>query len=243
MEAPVTENHRPPAPVSQSSKGPVRWRAALLGVESRWPAFAAVIAIIAVQARLGRSLQLQPEWVLSGLAAVLLVVSVGFYVLPRKPDRLARAVAVGLAGVLVIANASSFGLLARGVFLGSALTPIELLTSGVALWVTNVLVFAIVYWELDGDGPEARLQRRREFPDFVFPQQQKQQNQEELAHADWQPTFGDYLYVSLTNGTAFSPTDTMPYTRRAKLAMGVQSLLSFAIAAVLLARAVNIARG
>jgi uncharacterized membrane protein len=239
----MTENRRPSPATSPAPKRPTGWRAALTGAESRWPAIAAVIVIIAIQARLGRSLQLQPEWLLSGLAAVLLVASVGFYVLPKKPDRLARAVAISLAGVLVIANASSFALLARGVFLGSHLSPIELLMSGVALWVTNVLVFAIVYWELDGGGPEGRLQRRREFPDFVFPQQQKQQNQEQLTRADWEPSFGDYLYVSLTNGTAFSPTDTMPYTRRAKLAMGIQSLLSFSIAAVLVARAVNIAKG
>lgn len=149
--------------------------------------------------------------------------------------------AVGLACVLVIANVASLAMLVRGVFQGSGLSPLGLLASGVTLWGVNVLIFAIVYWELDGDGPEARLQRRREHPDLVFPQQQA--DQEGLTNTDWQPSFGDYLYVALTNGTAFSPTDTMPYTRRAKLAMGVQSTLSFAIAALLVARAVNIAKG
>jgi hypothetical protein len=218
-----------------------RVRRAVLGAESRWPAFLAGAIIIVGQARLASSLQLRPVWALPGVAAVLLVASIAFYLAPTKPDRLARAVSVGLAAVLVIANTGSLALLVRGVFLGSALSPLELLTSGVALWVVNVLIFAIVYWELDGGGPEARLERRRDFPDFVFPQQQA--DQEKLARDDWRPSFGDYLFVSLTNGTAFSPTDTMPYTRRAKLAMGVQSLLSFAIAAVLVARAVNIARG
>ena len=217
-----------------------RWRRALLGAESRWPAFAAIIVIIAGQARLSTSLQLQPVWLLPGLAAVLLVASVGFYVSPVRLDRSQRATSVGLALVLVLANVGSLGMLVRGVFFGSSLSPIGLLASGVVLWVVNVLVFAIVYWELDGGGPERRLERRREHPDLVFPQQQA--DQEKLARADWQPSFGDYLYVSLTNGTAFSPTDTMPYTRRAKLAMGVQSVLSFAISALLVARAVNIAR-
>jgi uncharacterized membrane protein len=104
----------------------------------------------------------------------------------------------------------------------------------------NLLVFAIVFWELDGGGPEPRLECRADHPDFVFPQQQPDEG--DLAPADWQPAFGDYLYVSLTNATAFSPTDTMPYTRRAKLVMGVQSVMSFAIAALLVARAVNIAK-
>ena len=143
--------------------------------------------------------------------------------------------------MLVIANIGSFILLARAVFLGSTLTPTDLLASGVALWVVNVLVFAIVYWELDGGGPEARLERRHDFPDLVFPQQQP--DQEKLTATGWEPSFGDYLYVSVTNGTAFSPTDTMPYTKRAKLAMGVQSVLSLAIAAIVVARAVNIAKG
>jgi Protein of unknown function (DUF1345) len=232
---------RPSQPPSHPSRPGARWLGALLGAESRWPAFAAALVIIVGQARLASSLQLQPVWLLPGLAAVLLIASIGFYVSPAKPDRFARAVSVGLAGVLVIANAGSFAMLVRDVFLGSKLTPIDLLANGVSLWVVNVLIFAIVYWELDAGGPEARLEHRRDHPDLIFPQQQA--DQEKIARADWQPSFGDYLYVSLTNGIAFSPTDTMPYTKRAKLAMGVQSVLSFAIAAVLVARAVNIARG
>lgn len=218
-----------------------QWRRVLLGAESRWPAFAAVLVIIVGQARLASSLQLRPVWLLPGLAAVLLLVSIGFYISPAEPGKLERAISIGLASVLVIANAGSLVMLVRGVFLGSALSSADLLADGVVLWVVNVLVFAIVYWELDGGGPEERLEHRREHPDLVFPQQQA--DQEHLTRADWQPSFGDYLFVALTNGTAFSPTDTMPYTKRAKLAMGVQSILSFAIAAVLVARAVNTARG
>lgn len=233
--------HRPPAPVGTPSSSATRWRRVLLGAESRWPAFVAVAVIIAGQARVASSLLLQPVWLLPGAAGLLLLVSVGFYVAPAKPGRLERAVSIGLAAVLVITNLASLAMLVRGVFFGSGLSPIDLLSTGVALWVINVLVFAIVYWELDGDGPEARLESRREHPDLVFPQQQA--DQEELTASDWRPSFGDYLFVSLTNGTAFSPTDTMPYTRRAKLAMGVQGTLSFAIAALLVARAVNIARG
>jgi hypothetical protein len=216
-------------------------RRALLGAESRWPAFAAAVVIVVGQSLLASRMQLQPVWLLPSIAAALLVASVGFYISPPKPGRLARVVSVGLASVLVIANIGIFVTLARDVFLGSPLTPTDLLASGVALWVVNVLVFAIVYWELDGGGPEARLERRHDFPDLVFPQQQA--DQEKLTNAGWEPSFGDYLYVALTNGTAFSPTDAMPYTKRAKLVMGVQSLLSFAIAAIVVARAVNIAKG
>ncbi|HEY5432246.1 MAG TPA: hypothetical protein VIL06_02425, partial [Coriobacteriia bacterium] len=217
------------------------WRRALLGAESRWPAFAAAFVIVIGQSLLASRLQLQPVWLLPSVAAVLLVASVGFYISPSKPDRLARVVSVGLVTVLVVTNIGSFIMLARDVFLGSALTPTDLLASGVSLWVVNVLVFAIVYWEMDGGGPETRLERRHEFPDLVFPQQQA--DQEKLTRSGWEPSFGDYLYLALTNGTAFSPTDAMPYTKRAKLAMGVQSVLSLAIAAIVVARAVNIAKG
>ena len=234
------ERHSPQTGPPASRKA-VSWRRSLLGADSRWPAFAAAIVIVVGQSLLASRLQLRPVWLLPGTAAVLLVASVGFYLSPSKPGRLARLVSVGLAAVLVIANVGSFVLLARAVFLGSTLTPTDLLASGVSLWVVNVLVFAIVYWELDGGGPEARLERRHEFPDLVFPQQQA--DQQKLTRGGWEPSFGDYLYVALTNGTAFSPTDTMPYTKRAKLAMGVQSLLAFAIAAIVVARAVNIAKG
>ncbi len=238
----MTQDRRhAPHPARRDSGAPAQWRRALLGAESRWPAFAAAAVIVVGQSLLASRLQLQPVWLLPGIAAVLLATSVGFYISPAEPSRIDRVVSVGLAAVLVIANIGSFVLLARAVFLGSTLTPTDLLASGVALWVVNVLVFAIVYWELDGGGPEARLERRHDFPDLVFPQQQA--DQEKLTAPAWEPSFGDYLYVALTNGTAFSPTDAMPYTKRAKFAMGVQSLLSFAIAAIVVARAVNIAKG
>lgn len=217
------------------------WRRAMLGAESRWPALTASLAIIVGQALLSERLQLQPVWLLPGLAAVLLIASIAFYVHPGKPTRLDRAVSIGLVGVLVVANVGSFGLLARGVFLGSGLSALELLASGVTLWVVNMLIFAIVFWELDGGGPEARLVKKRDLPDFVFPQQQA--DQQGIAPAGWEPSFADYLYLAVTNGTAFSPTDAMPYSHRAKLSMGVQSLLSFGIAALLVSRAVNIAKG
>lgn len=230
-----------PQPPSRVLRSRMRRRFVLVGVESRWPEFVAAIAVVAGQTQLAGSLQLQPAWVLPGVAGALLVVSIGFYISPKKPGGLERMISIVFACVLVIANMGSLVALVRDVFTGSSLQPIDLLLSGIALWVVNVLVFAIVYWELDGGGPEARLEQREGFPDFVFPQQLDHGGL--LAPADWRPSFGDYLYISLTTATAFSPTDTMPYTKRAKFSMGVQSVFSFAIAAVLIARAVNIAQG
>ena len=210
--------------------------------ESRWLAFAAVVVIIAGQTWVGASLSFRPVWLLPAIAGILLLASVAIYIPSRTvPSRVARALSLVLVGVLVVANVVSLVLLVRGVFVGSRLSPTGLLLAGAALWVVNVAVFALIYWELDGGGPEARADGYRSYPDLVFPQQQ--QDQQGLAPSDWKPTFPDYIYVSLTSATAFSPTDAMPYSKQAKLVMGIESTISFAIAAMLVARAINIAHG
>lgn len=210
--------------------------------ESRWPAFGAALVVIASQAWVSSALEFRPAWLLPLISAVLLGASVAIYIPEREtPSKIARGVSAALVGVLVLVNVVCLGLLIEGVFVGSALQPGGLLLAGLALWVTNVAVFALVYWELDGDGPESRSDGYPDYPDLVFPQQQS--DQEGLAPADWKPMFPDYLYVSLTAATAFSPTDAMPYSKRAKLAMGLESSICFAVLAMVVARAVNIAKG
>ena len=211
--------------------------------ESRWPAFGAAIVVIAGQTWVAVSLSLSPVWLFPIISALLLVVSVAVYLPPRtEPSPLMRALAVSLVGMLVIANAVSLVQLVSDIFGGgSGLDPIGLLLVGIVLWVVNIAIFALVYWELDGDGPEVRADGYRDFPDLVFPQQQS--DQQGLAPANWKPTFPDYVYVSLTAATAFSPTDAMPYSKRVKLVMGAESTMSLAIVAMIVARAINIARG
>jgi uncharacterized membrane protein len=211
--------------------------------ESRWPAFGAAVVIIAGQAWVAASLSLRPVWLFPVISAVLLVASVVVYLPQRtEPSPLMRALGVSLIGMLVIANAVSLVELVRNIFVGvSGITPVGLLLVGIVLWIVNIAIFALVYWELDGDGPDMRADGYRDFPDLVFPQQQP--DQQGLAPANWKPTFPDYVYVSLTAATAFSPTDTMPYTKRVKLVMGVENIMSLAIIAMIVARAINIAQG
>jgi uncharacterized membrane protein len=211
--------------------------------ESRWPAFGAAVVVIAGQAWVAASLALQPVWLFPAVSAVLLVASVAVYLPARtEPSRLMRGLAASFIGILIAANAVSLVQLVRNIFVGkSVLEPLGLLLVGIVLWGVNIVIFAFVYWELDGGGPEARADGYRDYPDLVFPQQQS--DQQGLAPADWKPTFPDYLYVSLTAGTAFSPTDTMPYSRRVKLVMGIESTMSLTIVAMIVARAINIARG
>src|SRR5439155_7990760 len=110
----------------------------------------------------------------------------------------------------------------------------RLLLNGCAIWFTNVIVFALWYWEIDRGGPAARANARAVHPDFLFAQMAAP----ELADHDWEPTFIDYLYLSFTNSTAFSPTDTLPLSRWAKLAMMFQSAVSLVTVALVVARAV-----
>jgi hypothetical protein len=104
------------------------------------------------------------------------------------------------------------------------------------VWVANVIVFALWYWELDRGGPRQREADGGDTPDFLFPQMTDAKD----LMPGWQPAFSDYLYTSTTNATAFSPTDTLPITGKAKLLMSAQSLSSFVLVVLVTARAVNI---
>ena len=112
----------------------------------------------------------------------------------------------------------------------------SLILTAMNIFFTNIIIFGLLYWEIDAGGPVRRTADNVRERDFSFPQMQNP----ELAPVGWLPTFIDYLYVSLTNATAFSPTDTMPLTRQAKLLMGVQSLVSLTTVALVASRAVNI---
>ena len=135
-----------------------------------------------------------------------------------------------------LANAASVILLARFLLKGGAAGGTELLIAAINIFFTNIIVFGLWYWELDAGGPTCRHFGETRTRDFLFPQY----DVKSVAPVDWRPTFVDYLYVSMTNGTAFSPTDTLPLTHRAKLLMGSQALISLLTLALVAARAVNI---
>ena len=210
--------------------------------ESRRPVWVAALLIIGGQTWVVHSLALHPVWVFPVVSTALLVAVIAVYETSDAPRPLARGLSYALSAVLVAANALGLVLLVEGVFIGSALSAAGLLTTGLALWVADVAVFALIYWEVDGGGLESRAAGYPgRYPDLVFPQQQGGQGS--CIPPAWKPRFYDYVYVSLTGAIAFSPTDAMPYTLRAKLVMGTENVLSFATLAVVVARAVNIAHG
>jgi uncharacterized membrane protein len=213
------------------------WRRVTRG-ETRLPVTLAVLAAISMLAALPDRIAPHPRWLLPGLAFLLLV---GLTVAnPTRIDRQSRAlrtVSLVLIAVISIANAATAARLIVDLVRGTGIrTPGELLLTGAAIWLTNVIVFGLWYWEFDRGGPAARAHAVKPYPDLLFPQMTAQ----ELTPPDWEPEFVDYLYLSFTNATAFSPTDVMPLSRWAKLTMMAQSAVSLTTVALVIARAVNI---
>ena len=207
--------------------------------EPRWPPTLAVLVATVLQVVL-------PDRVISGLGPRWLVPAIeGALVLalyvanPRHISgeaRYARIGSVSLIAVVNIANLVSLGELVNSLISGSTRAAGRaLIFASVPIWLTNVIVFALWYWELDRGGPAARLSTAHRAPDFLFPQMVTPE-----AAPGWAPSFLDYLYTSYTNATAFSPTDTMPLSAWAKLLFMVQSLASLLTVALVVSRAVNI---
>jgi hypothetical protein len=206
--------------------------------ESRVAATIAVLVVIGLQFWLPDRLTVRPAAVVPGVALVLLVVLI--VANPVRIDREAqwlRWASLGLSGLLSLATAWSVYRLVEGLIDGKLSNdPGVLLSSGAGVWLTNVLVFALWYWEFDRGGPAARAHGRKKHPDLLFPQMQIGK----LAARDWEPEFADYLYLAFTNATAFSPTDVMPLSRWAKMMMTVQAAISFVTGILVIARAVNV---
>ena len=213
------------------------WRRVTQG-EPRLPVSLTVAAAIALQLALPDSVAPHPRWLLPSVAGLLLI---GIFAAnPRRIDRPSprlRIASLILIGVISLANGWSAARLIDRLVNGTASKdPATLLATGAAIWLTNIVVFALWYWEFDRGGPVARAQASSRYPDFLFPQMATP----ELAPPHWEAAFVDYLYVSFTNATAFSPTDVLPLSRWAKLAMMAQSLVSVSTVALVIARAVNI---
>jgi uncharacterized membrane protein len=215
------------------------WRRRTPG-EHRWPATLSVIAAIALQLLLSnRYNRPLPHYLLPALEGALLIgLAIANPVRIERRTELVQLASVALVLLITAANAISAVLLIHAIIKEPAATsqPLPLLTAGASIWATNVIAFALWYWEFDSGGPVRRAEGAAEHPDFMFPQMTEPQ----LAPHDWKPRFADYLYLSFTNATAFSPTDVMPLARWAKLTMLVQSAVSLAMGALVIARAVNI---
>jgi uncharacterized membrane protein len=162
---------------------------------------------------------------------------------PGRIDRRSPALQrlmVALLVVMTVGTVTSVTVLAVDILAGvEGVTATVLLGRGAAIWFENVILFSLWYWQFDRGGPAERAAGTAVPPSFAFPENATP----ELAPAGWRPAYPDYLYLAYTNATAFSPTDTLPVRRWAKLTMMVQSTLSLVIAILVLARAINILPG
>jgi uncharacterized membrane protein len=198
----------------------------------RWPSYVALLIIGALYAVISGTLTLGPRAFLLGLVAVLLVPLLSAHQTGRH--RFAHLLSLGLVGLVTAAVIGSVFLLISNSFGGRTPAP-TLLQDAALLWIINVVTFAVWYWSVDGGGPARRHREGHVSEDFLFPQM----NYDGKTTRAWSPDFLDYLFLAFNTSTAFSPTDTAVLSRRAKVLMMVQALLSLLILAVLVSRAVN----
>ncbi len=207
--------------------------------EPLWHIEIAVFLAVGLQLLLSDSLTIGPKNLLAILELSLLI---GLRLTaPVVHDLASEARRLGglmLTALVAFTNISSLALVCNALVSGQTeLTGRQLIVSAVSIFLTNIILFGLFYWQLDGGGPGGRGTHRPPV-DFLFPQMNTPEKVTE--EIDWQPTFFDYLYVSITNATAFSPTDALPLTHRAKFFMSIQGLVSLATVAIVAARAINI---
>jgi hypothetical protein len=208
--------------------------------ELRWPVTVTTAVAVGLQMAVpDRLVLVHPSWVLPATQGALLIVLV--VANPHRinnESRALRLLALTFAALLSLANLWSLARLAIGITQGTTgTTPSHLLITGALIWLTNVIVFGLWYWEFDRGGPVARALNTKQYPDFQFVQMV---SPPVMVPPDWEPHFVDYLYLAFTNAAAFSPTDVMPLSRWAKIAMTVQSAISIVTVALVVSRAVNI---
>jgi hypothetical protein len=204
--------------------------------EQRWTVLAVIAIAIGIQLALPDKFVLRPRTAAPSLEAALCLVLAIRNPGPLQVDRpILRRLSLLLVGILAITNAVSTGLLVHAIVTAEQVSAAKILASGAGIWLTNVIAFALWYWEFDRGGPVARAAGGRGRTDFLFPQMS-----DPRLDPHWSATFIDYLYVSFTNSTAFSPTDTMPLSRWAKLLMLAQALISLVTVGLVAARAIGL---
>ena len=204
--------------------------------EPRWPALVALAALTGIFSALPDSMTPGPRWMLLGV--VLALITPSMIALRLGHSRINQVLGYLVSTVVTLAMILSLALLMRGLP-GKSEGPEQLLRSAGVLWISNVLVFALWYWRLDGGGPHQRDQRSRHSDGaFLFPQMAEPTPS--LRARNWSPHFIDYLFLAFNTSTAFSPTDTPVLSRWAKLLTMIQSLISLLIVAILVSRAIGL---
>jgi hypothetical protein len=207
--------------------------------ESRWPPALTMVFVLCLMAVLPGHVTALPVWISYVAAAAVLVpmAAVGLTGGNTLWLGIERTMIIMLAGAYVANTIAELADMIGVITLHpKGNNAFSLLSSSVAIWVANVLMFSLLYWQIDRGGPYARASKSSAKPDWVFPQPA---TPEDLP-PDWRPLFLDYLYLGYNTATAFSPTDALPLTRRAKMLMMVESTISLLTMVIILSRAINI---
>lgn len=207
--------------------------------EPRWQALLAFVAVAGIYLALPSSLVVGPAWLLPTLIGVLLIPTVVTHRIGRRSFN--RVLGIIISSIITIALIFSVILLVRALPSHKE-SPLQLLLSGAELWITNVLVFALWYWRLDGGGPTIRHERK-EFgsKSFLFPQMQIPHDERgQFSCTGWRPHFIDYLFVALTQSSTFGPTDAPLLARWVKILAMIQIFISLSIVILLISRAVGV---
>jgi hypothetical protein len=213
--------------------------APVLRIEARVPVILAILAVLFLITILPRPIAMLPLWIAYVTVIVVIVPMAVVGLTAAKArwlsiERIVTLLFFVFAGVGIVVNLAS--LIREMVQRSAGIDGLQLLSSSIAVWVANVLVFSILYWQIDRGGPEARANKGEKKPDWLFPQE----GAIEDVPAGWRPTFVDYLFLGFTTSTAFSPTDTLPLTSRAKILMMLQCTISLVTIVVVASRAINI---
>jgi hypothetical protein len=208
--------------------------------EPRWPVALAILVVIILFAALPQRIRLLPASVtyVVGFAVLIPIVAVGLTAAKPRWLRIERTVTlifVVFSGGVTLINLGN--LVEAMMYRSAEVGGLQLLATSVAVWVSNALIFSLLYWQIDRGGPEARISGEIERPDWLFPQEGAPTAD---VPRDWEPAFIDYLYLGYSTATAFSTTDAMPLTPRAKLLMMLESAISLVTVIVVAARAINI---
>jgi hypothetical protein len=204
--------------------------------EPHWPASLALVVCVGLYGILPNRLVVGPHWLLPVIVALPLAPL--SWRKHRHPDESlwVRHVSIALIALMTVANVVSMGLLVHHLLSSTVTQGRNLVYSAVAVWLTNVIVYGLWFWEVDRGGPHRRASGEKLLPDIQFPQMENPS----LAPEHWRPRFTDYLYTSFANGTSFAPADAMPLTLRAKALFTSESVVSLITIAIVAARAVNI---
>jgi uncharacterized membrane protein len=200
----------------------------------------AILAVIFLLAALPGRIRLLPIWVtyVVGFAVLIPIGTVGLTAAKPGWLRIERIVTLLFFAVSTVVTLTNLGNLVGAMINRSTeIGGLQLLASSVSVWVTNVLMFSLLYWQIDRGGPDARVNDASARPDWLFPQEGAPV---EDVPRGWEPTFIDYLYLGYSTATAFSTTDAMPLTPRAKLLMMLESTISLITIVVVASRAINI---